>query len=446
MSGSRLQLLCQAIGIVCAGVAVARDLPRMRATTVTAVSVRHLGAIGPRVWVGRVDTGMPRGPSGIAQGTITRVLFQPGWVIGEGSSLDLVSVLDGATQHLSAQGLAGWSGMSAAFNGSQVDVFVNTSGPDDPTSFSIGSCLIYDGAVATTRSICGNDDRAASSDPAAARLSLVCSSFLLNTGWFVSAGHCGVVGSDFVEFNVPASWLDGTPQAASPSDQYPVQGATITAGQGTENWAIFRVGTNSNTGRTPREAQGAAYYVGYERGIEVGGSVPNARVTGFGIDTSPPGARGDRNSASQTQQTNVGSLIRPSAPDDPYLEADTNAGSAGSPIARDGTNRAWALATFGVAVADARCGTFFQTLWAGGINAALGTFPAGMIIVDGTYSGSVQSGTLQTPFRLFSQGANAVPVGGRIGILPTPQAYIGNITISRACTLSAPSGPVTIGR
>ena len=76
------------------------------------------------------------------------------------------------------------------------------------------------------------------------------------------------------------------------------------------------------------------------------------------------------------------------------------------------------------------------------INALVGL--SGPVFVDFKYTGSLQNGTINYPFKTLAQGTNAVRTGGIIFIInggssaPTPG-------ISKPMTITAQNGPVTIG-
>lgn len=422
---SALSICCV---LLCGAHARAQQLvQRVRPIGVGGVRYQAHGApAGKRQYVGSLTT--------TPTARICRAAFDSGWSISPGAHIELVSALDGAMQLVDSASLAAWGGAGAAMNGSRIDVYAVSAGPEDRSRFSISSVMTYESEGDAALAVCGADDRAADTRLAIGRLSLLCTAFTLNTGVVVSAGHCGVTNGDFVEFNVPASWNDGTPRAAHPDDQYPVDVQTIVDG-GQDDWVVFRVGANSNTGLVPREAYGDFFYVGYLR--QAGGG-QEALVSGFGIDTVPSGSRGNRNQDSQTLQSASG-LITTLVGGGQAIDADTDAGSAGSPVFPAQRRIAW-----GMVVSNTACANRVLWLWTPSLNQVLGTFPVGMIAADGSFTGT-QDGSLERPFRTFRAAANAVRADGVIGLLPWSQAYDGSITISTRCTIIAPSGPVTIG-
>lgn len=202
-------------------------------------------------------------------------------------------------------------------------------------------------------SLCGPDNRTASNDKRAGRLMPVgCTGWLIGNDLALTAGHCDVgERMDIIEFQVPKSSPDGATNPAHPNDQYPVIRSSIRkeyAGIG-DDWAVFKVGPNSNTGKLPGVQQG-----GYFK-LSKNARPSNARVTGFGIDNTDPGPGDGRNSDSQTQQTENGegnptvNYFDSTAQHGSYFRytIDTTGGNSGSPVIDEnqGNNVAVAIHT-----------------------------------------------------------------------------------------------------
>ncbi len=190
---------------------------------------------------------------------------------------------------------------------------------------------------APPESLCFPDDRQPSSDRRVGRIMPVgCTGWLIQEDIALSAGHCHAGDKmDIIEFQVPASDSRGRTTPAHPNNQYPVLQATIMAensGVG-HDWAVFRIGPNSNTGKLPGQAQGGFFQLSQS-------SRPDRiRVTGYGIDNTPTGATGNRNRDNQTQQTDDGG----NTPTVTYYDhsgngsyfrytVDTTGGNSGSPV------------------------------------------------------------------------------------------------------------------
>ncbi len=195
--------------------------------------------------------------------------------------------------------------------------------------------------------LCGPDDRVASSDRRIGRLMPVgCTGWLIQNDLGLSAGHC-TFSMDILEFQVPTSSASGNTQPAHVNDQYPIIKTSMVArdaGPGGD-WVVFSIGPNSNTGKLPGEAQGGHFKLSRM-------ARPDAViVTGYGTDSSPPGATGGRNNANQTQQIENGKGSAPpiatfhdNGPKDSLFRynVDTEGGNSGSPVI-DATNDATAV-------------------------------------------------------------------------------------------------------
>ncbi len=64
------------------------------------------------------------------------------------------------------------------------------------------------------------------------------------------------------------------------------------------------------------------------------------------------------------------------------------------------------------------------------------------VYVDGSYTGSVEKGTITQPFRSFVTGANAVAPDGRVIVRPGSYAAVGSY--DKPMTIKAPQGGVTL--
>ena len=194
------------------------------------------------------------------------------------------------------------------------------------------------GLSADPETLCGADDRSRSSDSRVGRLMPVgCTGWLIQNDLALSAGHC--VGSmDIIEFQVPDSTGSGATQPASVNDQYPIIKSTMESEDGGigNDWVVFKIGPNSNTGKLPGVAQGGHFK------LSQSARPMKAIVTGYGVDNEPVGTSDGRNSDNQTQQTENGmgdakakffdnngsSFFR--------YRIDTRGGNSGSPVIIEG--------------------------------------------------------------------------------------------------------------
>ena len=304
----------------------------------------------PYAWnSGVFNAGLPAGL--VARSTATELAMSdllaipgnPPWVqlrfdgvrLGDDSYLELTSLLDGATQRLDAEAMKAWRYRSAFFNGDRVEMklFVSPSDPD--VYVSVSEVLVGEWAAPIRRSICGVDDRVDSTDPRVGRIVPIgCTGWIVDNGKHVTAGHClNSSSSQTLQFNVPKSLPDGTWQHPGPEDQYPIdQGSfQFTDGGVGNDWGVFLVFDNGQTGLQPIAAQGSAFTVRQDLGPAT------IRITGFGSDSGE-----DDN----TNQTHAGPNAGSSGTTMRYT-VDTTGGSSGSPVIDEGTNQSVGVHTHG---------------------------------------------------------------------------------------------------
>lgn len=228
------------------------------------------------------------------------------------------------------------------------------------------------GNGATIESICGTvDDRAASTHPFSGRIMPIgCTGWIIEGGAILTAGHCIGSSTQTLEFNVPASQANGSTVSPPLADQYRVIASSIVSdftGVGND-WAIFEVLPNSQTGLTAIAAQGGGF------ALSNTANPPNVVITGYGVDGPSPdfGNPPPRNADNQTQQTHVGNLTENSVqgPSQATIRytVDTQGGNSGSPvIVAGGGNVAIGIHTNGGCGAGggANAGTSFRNaaLW-----------------------------------------------------------------------------------
>lgn len=388
-----------------------------------------------------------------------------------GSEIHLMSLADGAWQRFTESSLAEWGGWSAIFNGDAVVVQLLVA-PDVSASFEIDQLSVNDpaqegdgGGVAT---LCGTDSRVGSTDPRVGRLSSAscasggacggCTAWLTSIGSAMTAGHCGTADGGVIEFNVPLSSSNGTPVAASPSDQYPVGEswyAHQAAGIGSD-WAIMDVGPNSNTGARAHWVQGYFHLAPY---VPPDGAA--VRITGCGIDNSPMGSSPGTccawddggcthfgcNQKSLTLQTAVGPKVGSTANSISY-QSDTEPANSGSPIIQEGFNFAVGVHTNGgcSAAGGANSGTrLTQPTLAAWLDSFLGVDTR---FLDPVAITATQNGSALYPMRTLADAFFVTPTGGTLAIAggSYPAATPQNIGVfSKAITLKAVSGTVVIG-
>lgn len=296
-----------------------------------------------------LSSGSLSNPGSDAAVVFSAVIEEPGaeWLrmsfrraeLGLDSHLRLTGLEDGAVQHLHPIHLQQWENTSAYFNGASVLVELVAGPRTTGNLVEIGE--LYAGVVPTTPyTQCGpTDDRQLSNLPERARLlNIGCTAWMYNDqSCFASAGHCVASSGllNVVQFNVPPSNSNGSLNHPGPEDQYAVDTSEVpftNGGQGND-WGMFRVFPNSETGMLPYEVQGAHLELApINPPLEV-----SVSVVGYGVDS------GVRN---QVQQISFGPLVQSTTTSLRY-RADTQGGNSGSGVVSELTGEAVAIHTHG---------------------------------------------------------------------------------------------------
>jgi len=265
---------------------------------------------------------------------------------GEPTVLRVTSLLDGASQALTWPSLLEWKHTTAYFNGGVLRVELIADAGAGPSC--VASTHAWGGPAGSTtlggKSICGpTDDRELSDDPRAARvLPIGCTVWMINdyNHCFLTAGHCIDYDFQVVEFNVPLSDPYGGLQHPGPEDQYSVDDASVQTnyGQGVGNdWAYFGCFENTETGKTPYQAQGDYFMLALPPPV----IDQHIRITGYGTTSSPVPPEWN-----QVQKTHVGPLMTSSGSTLGYA-TDTTGGNSGSPVIYEETGEAIGIHTHG---------------------------------------------------------------------------------------------------
>ncbi len=336
--------------------------------------------------------------------------------LGANSYLHITSLMDGATQRLDQAALRRWRSASAYFNGDRLRLELYVAPGDRDVFYRIDQITVGEyrsDAQPETQaggpeSQCGStDDRVPSDDPAVGRLMPVgCTGWIVSNGAILTAGHCISSSTDTLQFNVPDSLADGTPQNPPPEDQYPIESTAdidwTNDGIGND-WAVFETFSNTETGLSPVQAQQAFYRLSKDEYSYTS----TVRVTGYGVDT------GTRN---QTQQTHTGDFLGETTADAThiYLEylVDTEGGNSGSPVIVDEPYPGWPSLTLGIHT-NGGCnppntgnlGTSFNN---SGLEAAIQDFPGtNVIYVDKDHFDWIsEDGSVLRPYGTFDQGVS----------------------------------------
>ncbi|WP_158237302.1 trypsin-like peptidase domain-containing protein [Aquimarina sp. MAR_2010_214] len=254
--------------------------------------------------------------------------------LGNKSTLTITSALDGATQTLTSTTIKDWKNTTAYFNGDKIILELTVAPGEEAIALTINEVGVGENDP-TSKSQCGSsDDRVDSTDNAIGRIVPIgCTGWIITNGKLVTAGHCTGSRAQLIEFNVPKSNPDRSIVHPGPEDQYPI-GNFVTdyvRGRPETDWAVFTASANSQTGKTPIQAQGKSFNV-----VQ---SAPgsNITITGFGTDTGID---------NQTQQTHTGPL---SSVDNTFVRyrTDTTGGNSGSPIIDTATGNAVGVHAYG---------------------------------------------------------------------------------------------------
>lgn len=306
-----------------------------------------------------------------------------------------------------------------------------------------------------SRTLCGPDNRVASTDNRAGRLTGGCTGWLISNGGVLTAGHCPIGAGSIFEVNIPASMPNGANVASAVQDQFPIVGSSIvfTDGGAGNDWQVFTLGPNNLN-------QSAHVLHGFFRMINAapgGGTV--VRVTGCGLDNTPVGTEPSvcgnfdkmgncthfgLNAQNQTLQTATGGFVSIGGAKLNY-SVDTEPANSGSPIIWEANGFTIGIHTHGgcTATGGSNAGTSFGLA---ALENAIAAVPGPNTRYLDTLKNpsGAEDGTIYRPHDTLGEAIAAVPVGGRISIVRGNYIVAGT-TITKAMTLTAPVGEVTLG-
>ncbi len=406
----------------------------------------------------------------VATNQLTRVRIHfSEYQLGAGSFVRLQSIHDGQEQRLDRATLKNWSDTSAMFNGSSVRVELHVA-PGDEEVFFVADRMIgepvgggitdlgWQGPAARAKTLCGGDNRVASTDNRVGRFTGGCTGWLISNGGVLTAGHCGVAAGSIFEVNIPASLPNGTTVASAVQDQFPaLAGSITTVNSGVGNdWTVCRLNTNS-LGQYAHEQHGF-----FRMARELPAVAQILRITGCGVDISPQGtdltvcAAFDTNGTcthfgpnaqSQTLQTSTGGFTGATGSRLQY-GVDTEPANSGSPIIWEANGFTIGIHTAGGCTSGggANNGTWFGLTT---LENAIATVPgANTRYLDLVKAPSgVEDGTVFRPHDTLAEAELAVPSGGILSIVAG--TYTGSAnrgTFTKPITLVAPVGAVTLGQ
>ncbi|MES1916585.1 MAG: hypothetical protein MHM6MM_008397 [Cercozoa sp. M6MM] len=276
----------------------------------------------------------------------TQLEFSPETLLSQENPREAVlkiwSERDGAVQLHTADTLRQWGYKSALFNGDtvHVELLVTPRAGDVRVHVVSAETSAEAEPLVGAQTLCNAQDARRSTNERKAARYLPgggCSAWLIDDAakCFLTAGHCSGVGS--VQFQVPMSTSSGSIQHPAPEDQYAVDSTSIQSTNGGvgNDWKHMGAFPNSNTGKTPYQAQKATYR------LKTDGTIASHLThTGYGV--SQP-----RNAMSQTQkgEPDGGELYSYRGTACRY-RFDTTGGDSGSGV-EDSTGRAVCIHTHG---------------------------------------------------------------------------------------------------
>jgi hypothetical protein len=336
-----------------------------------------------------------------------------------------------------------------------------------PMQFAVAAPLAQEPAEVHE---CEDDDRVASTDARVGRLAYLnasgttspfCTAWLIPNGTVLTAGHCmdcdskdsdgvcqPVNGLDWagqtvvVEFNVPPSNANGTPQSGPANERYPViagserwsfPGGDARIGR---DWGIFTIGPNANTGLFAHATRGVIRLTNRNPPGDA-----RIRVTGYGSDAG---------AANLTLQTATGDYDGEDDNDGALYHEYTTYSSPGT----SGGPAIWESNGFGIGInSQGGCQRFLgfgpsnkatsldNTDLALAINNYWG---ANVIHVDTVPHVGTPNGFIYNPYNNIGQAITAAAPDARINIVAGN--YPETLVINKRVILVAPVGPVVIGQ
>lgn len=377
--------------------------------------------------------------------------------LGQHSYLKIISTKDGIEQRLDATSIQDWNYSTGYFNGGAVRIQLYVYENDSNIYFTLKELMIGEekgtflkkGSSVKARttsdpeivgSLCGADNRVATTDRAVGRLTngnqSNCTVYITANGTVLTAGHCRDLisnGYDIVEFDIPASNNNGTVNHPSMNSQYPINTGSVQfehiRGNLGNDWCVFRCNANSNTGLTPGWGQETFFRLARDF------SPTTLRITGCGTD-------GGRDN--QSLQTHTGLLDGETVDNanDAYFRyrVDTEPGNSGSPIIWNGTRTALGIHTNGGCNTDGNKGTSFE---ADDLENAINrNISNNAVHVDINHRSTNQNGVITRPYKSVSTAVANATSGALVSI--AEGAYRERVVL-RNVHVQAPVGRVAIG-
>ncbi|RMD87008.1 MAG: hypothetical protein D6813_14165, partial [Calditrichaeota bacterium] len=256
--------------------------------------------------------------------------------LGMNSYLSIESPNKGYAQKLVSNSIRQWKNYTAVLPDNTLLVKLFVGSGDREVFYKMKELMVVKKVWQPVESVCGQDDRISFNHKAVGRivfdyLSPPCTAWILPDGRLATAGHCieDILNAQqpvVVEFNVPLSDTNGNMQPANPVDQYVINESLTTTqdyqNQGVGNdWGIFTVFPNSNTGLMPKKAQNEYFHIKREKNLS------QLRIIGYGEDLEI-----GNKTKNHTQQQALGSSFSSSNDAILLYDVDTENGNSGSPV------------------------------------------------------------------------------------------------------------------
>ena len=407
--------------------------------------------------------------------------------LGDKSTVTIRSLADEDAQTLDTRAMVWWSGTSAFFNGDAVAISLDVADGDEGVfveveGIVVGEYMPGDEKPAPgQKTLCGADSRVASTDARVGRTNMGgCTAWLTSNGSVLTAGHCldgtrppdgtpDLTGS--IQFNPPASLANGTTQAATAANQYPINNATrVGAFDGDNNlgddWGVFGLNPNNTNGDRAHLTRG--FFRMTRENPSAGNTI---RITGYGVDDTPAGSGGGpccrRNSSgvctstncnaqNMTEQTSTGSYVDQQGTSGRFFHryaTDTEPANSGSPIIWNTNGYTIGIHTNGGCNSDgsgANQGTSFEH---NPLEVAIRDFPGtNTEYVDFLTppTNPTEDGSVFRPWDTVTEGVAGVASGRNLAIVEGSYTAANGNTFTagadgKAFTIIAPVGSVTIG-
>ena len=364
--------------------------------------------------------------------------------LGKTSFIYLENTNTGNYQYFDQAAINDYDLITSEFLPGNIKIELYVSAEDENISFRLQSLMIFQNSAfdyGKSESICNDDEREASDDPAVGRTNRGCTAWIVSNGAILSAGHCADDNNlTRVDFNVPRSNADGSNNFPPQSDRYTRDVIWWENGSKLgDDWAVFTCHPNGTTGLTPIQAQNAFYRMSKDHNPLI------FRITGFGDDDGA-----DDNS----QQTSLGFKVREVSRGSNRVywrhKVDTEPGNSGSPIIIPGTSTTVGIHTNGgcggfLGSGNNKGTSFESNDLEATIHDVLSVGLTGeLLYVDNGDIVTSENGGVLRPYSTVSAAVSAVSSGGTLSIVAGN--YPEELHITKALTILAPPvGTVTIG-